>query len=241
MGKRPGHPFRFKIQCQKFQRSFILPQHSSSVLAALREADQVRILSRRGDVLPFASQVQCHADADKDALGFFPANVYKDAAESGKLLIAAICEGNAREYGGHLYFGGSFPHPRIFQLYVVRKFRKKGIGRKLVQHLVQALEANQYIGVSAVVADDLVESNATWERLGFKTTRQKPGGVSRGRLLNVRVRPLDTRTLFGDPDRLPTFETSLASQLSLAQPVYVIDLNVFFDVIQRRPRATAAG
>lgn len=218
-----------------------MTQHSSSVLAALREADQVRILVRIGDVVPFVPQVQSHADADKNALGFFPANVYRDAAESGKLLIAAVCEGDSQYYAGHLYFGGSFPNARIFQLYVVRKFRHKGIGRKLIQQLVQSLEANHYIGISAVVADDLIDSNAVWERLGFKITRQKRGGASRGRLLNVRVRPLDTRTLFGDPDRLPTAPASVAAQISVPPPVYVIDLNVFFDVIHGRLRAAEAG
>ena len=68
------------------------------------------------------------------------------------------------------------------------------------------------------------------------------GGAARNRTINVRVRQLNTPTLFGYPEGKPVSGLpTLARGKSGYTPVYAIDLNVFFDVVKRRPRAEHAS
>jgi ribosomal protein S18 acetylase RimI-like enzyme/predicted nucleic acid-binding protein len=190
------------------------------------------------DVLPFVETVQAWADENKNALGFLPAQVYLDAAREGKLWVAV--SGDKATYCGHILIGGRFPHIRIYQVSVVARFRNRGIGRSLIDAVISMAENKGFRSVSAKVADDL-EANSFWEKIGFSTVRRQRGGESKNRILHVRIRELNTRTLFGFP------EGELVSRLSIAGPeskgpaVYAVDLNVFFDVIRKRPRADDAG
>jgi len=148
--------------------------------------DLVVIKANPPDVAPFVETARRHADRERDALGFLPGGVYDDAAARGNLLIALIPRATSQEYAGHLLFGGTFPHARIFQVFVCQQFRNRGVARELIEYLVKLLEGYGYLSAAATVADDLV-ANGFWEKLGFLVARQKPGGVSRKRLLNVRI------------------------------------------------------
>jgi predicted nucleic acid-binding protein len=95
--------------------------------------------------------------------------------------------------------------------------------------------------ITARVAADL-PANAIWEKLGFAIARTQAGGAARNRTINVRVRQLNTPTLFGYPEGKPVSGLpTLGRGTSGYTPVYVIDLNVFFDVVKRRPRAEHAS
>lgn len=201
---------------------------------------KVEIKSGPSDTAEFVVAARSNADREREALGFFPAPVYDDAANRGDLLIALVATGGIKEYAGHVLFGGTFPHARIFQMLVSAKFRKLGIGTSLIAHLKQVLERSEYLSISARVAEDL-EINAFWDKVGFRLVRQTPGGATRNRTINVRIRELDSPTLFSPRQLVASTDLGLIGRIGTQQSVYVIDLNVFWDVAQRRPRAQSAS
>jgi GNAT superfamily N-acetyltransferase/predicted nucleic acid-binding protein len=192
------------------------------------------------DVAPFVETARSHADRERDALGFLPGAVYDDAAARGNLLIALIPRAASSEYAGHLLFGGTFPHARIFQVFVRQEFRNRGVARELIEYLVKLLERYGYLSAAATVADDLI-ANGFWEKLGFLVARQKPGGVSRRRLLNVRIKQLNSPNLFQPQFSSTVSDLGLTERLGTHAAVYAIDLNVFWDVVKRRPRSEYAA
>jgi predicted GNAT superfamily acetyltransferase len=124
---------------------------------------------------------------------------------------------------------------------VTANARKRGVARGLVDALVVFAEQHGYMDITARVAADLA-ANAVWEKMGFATVRTQPGGSVRNRTINVRMKQLNTPTLFGYPEGRPVSGLPmLARQTSGYTPVYAIDLNVFFDVVRRRPRAEYAA
>ncbi len=149
---------------------------------------EIRILTLSNEVTPFVSQVRQNADLEKDALGFLPAGVYDDAAKRDNLLVAVCGE----KFAGHLLFGGRFPHARIFQLFVAPDFRGSGIGGRLVGRLIEVMEGYSFLSISARVAADL-DANEFWNRMGFAIAGIKPGGPTRNRVINLRVKQLDRK------------------------------------------------
>jgi GNAT superfamily N-acetyltransferase/predicted nucleic acid-binding protein len=213
---------------------------SHSARRSLAKINPVVIKCAAPDVTPFVETARSHADRERDALGFLPAPVYDDAAGRGNLLVALITTDASMEYAGHLLFGGTFPHARIFQLFVSEQFRNRGIARQLIQFLINMLEQYGYLSTMATVAEDLI-ANGFWEKLGFFVARQKPGGVNRKRLLNIRIKQLNSPTLFHPQLSSIASDLGLVERLGTHTAVYAIDLNVFWDVVKRRPRSEYAA
>lgn len=204
----------------------------------------VEVLTRRREVEEFVDTVQTRADVERYALGFLPASAYAEAAAQEKLLVAVTEEGGRRHYAGHVMFGGAFPNGRIYQIYVEPAYRRKGVADKLIGAVVHRCEKEQFLSLKASVADDLEIANHFWERMGFPVALVKRGGISRGRLLNVRVRDLQVPSLLnllGDTPVQARNDLGLIANLSRRAPLYVIDLNVLFDVVKGRPRSQKAG
>lgn len=200
------------------------------------------IVSQPADVLKWVMDVCRAADREKDALGFLPAQVYGDAAEQGKLIVAKVKHAGSDTYAGHLLYGGVFPHARIFQVYVPPEFRLNNVARRLVEAVVRKMEEDQFLSVISQVAADL-DANKFWEKLQFETIRTKPAKTV-SRTINIRIRELDTPRLF--PPKRPTAQAaatdlSLLSRFSNLSPRYLIDLNVMYDVVKQRPKADEAG
>ena len=220
-------PYRAALRIRCRQRSFSLSKKS--------HVFEVRQDPR--DVASFVGTVRLHADRERDALGFLPSQAYEEAARKGTLFVAVdVTAGNL--YAGHILFGDTYPHARIYQTFVHPDARKFGVGRKLVESLVRFAETRQYLSVAAKVALEL-PANGFYESLGFETLRTKPGGSSRGRTINIRVRQLNTPALFGY--REPVSGVPLAEPIPTFTPVFSIDLNVFFDVAKRRARSELGG
>lgn len=196
---------------------------------------------RPEQVQSFIDEVRLTADLEREALGFLPAPAYESAARTGHLLVATQRRDGKQRLVGHLLFGGAFPHARVHQLHVVREARGFGIAKGLVNSLIRITEQHGYMDVTAKVAADL-PANAVWERLGFEIVRKQPGGSARNRTINVRVRQLNTPTLFGYPENSPVTGLPILDRgLRGYTPVYAIDLNVLFDVVKKRPRAEYAS
>ncbi|MGD1021126.1 MAG: GNAT family N-acetyltransferase [Verrucomicrobiia bacterium] len=196
------------------------------------------VLTGERAVTPYIERVQASADSEKYALGFIPASAYPQAAASGKLLVAVSESSTGRQFAGHILFGGTYPHVRVFQVYVAPQHRRKKVASLLVQYLIRDAEDKGYLSVSARVATDLVPANSFYEHEGFIVMGSKPGGSSRARTLNIRVRELDTPRLFESrPDSATLSFAGIPSAAFPAVPSYIIDVNVFLDLMKERVNA----
>lgn len=75
---------------------------------------------------------------------------------------------------GYLLFGGRYPTFKITQLFVDRKFRKNGIGSKMLSEFEAYAEKNNFLTISARVAADL-PANIFWEKSGYELLKQVKG------------------------------------------------------------------
>lgn len=180
------------------------------------------------EVAGYVTQVTSIADRNKGALGFLSASVYERMASKGQLWTIVNSE---EALQGYLMFGGSMPTLRILQIYVCESAVRKGVGRMLVNALVDHAKACHYHTIAARVASDLV-ANKFWDRMGFKIHRQVRGGETKKRIINIRGYSLESNDLFGD---LLSDQSELTpSGPILNRPVYAIDLNLLIDVIEAR-------
>lgn len=203
----------------------------------------LRILSEYRDVRPYLVELRKQADSDRGALGFLPPKAYEEAALQGKLLVAERHDKTGQSYAGHLFFGGVFPYARVFQLFVTKRARKRGIAAELVAELKRRLKLEGFVSVTAKVASDLEVANTFWERAGFVVARTQRGGKTRNRTINLRVLELSVPGLLSLMQPLPgptAADLQLPPNYSLRASPYVIDLNVMFDVVRRRARQSEA-
>ena len=203
-----------------------------------------KILLTPSQVASYVDRVIDLADANKRALGFLQKSVFREQANRGRLWIAV--SSNTDKCVGYLLFGGRYPTLRVFQLYVQKPYRKLGVGKKLLTSLVTWGEKYNYLTVLARVAADL-PSNRFWERVAFSLVRQEPGGKSAGRMINIRFRELDTPSLLNMMScKAPGPKVGIQHIRLHQRPIvgvqtYVLDLNIFFDIIKKRVhRAEAA-
>src|SRR5258708_5014475 len=137
------------------------------------------ILTLPTDTIPFAKTVSNAADSDRKALGFIAKSVYGEMCALGRVFVAVTTNaGGAREYVGHVMFGGASSELDIHQLHVSKSRRRSGVARALIDAVVEWAESRSYLGIAARVAMDLSDSNLTWERLGFRFVRRVAGGKS---------------------------------------------------------------
>ena len=202
-----------------------------------------RILKTPMEVETYIDQVCSLGDANRSALGFRPASAYTEAAMKGCLWVAVDQTNN--DLMGYLLFGGTYPHLRVFQINVLPEFRSCGLARRLIEELREHGEEDNYQTISARVATEL-EANRFWQSIGFRIIRQIPGGAKSGRTLNVYLFELDTPSLFREiqieasPQVEGVQQITYPSRPILKTPSYVIDLNVFFDVVGKRDTGEAA-
>ena len=187
-------------------------------------------------VLPYVPEVCQLADKHRVALGFLPKTVFREQASLGRLWISFDTQANA--LAGYLLFGGRYPNLKVTQLLVPQEYRQRGVAAMLVTSLKSFAEHHGYSTLSARVAKDL-PSNAFWAEQGLKVIRTVAGGKSSGRVINVRVWHVPGASLFWEP---PSSDEDVAFPRSpqLDNALYVLDLNVFFDVVRRRIDRDAA-
>lgn len=202
-----------------------------------------QILTTPGQVAAYVDRVIDLADANRQSFGFLQKSVFREQANRGRLWIAAS---QSNECLGYLLFGGRYPSLRVFQLFVKKTHRKVGVGRKLIGSLITWGEKFNYLTISARVAADL-HANTFWETVGFSLVRQENGGKSSGRMINIRARELNTPSLFnmisGETlgSKVGIEHVHLYNRPIVGVQTYVLDLNIFFDIIKKRVhRAEAA-
>ena len=199
----------------------------------------VSLLSSRQEVEGYLDQVRQAADTEKDAFGFLPRSAYAEFAYQGRMVIAI--NSASKDLLGYVLYGGAMPQGRVFQTWTHPSGRGKGVGRLLINEVVSRLETQSYLSIKADVADDLEQANRFYGRLGFDVIRTRPGRTP-GRTINVRVRELATPSLLEMAISEDELGTCLPVEIAATSkaPLYVIDLNVLFDVTKQRARATSA-
>ena len=191
--------------------------------------------------MSYIAQVRSLADRNRDALGFLPKSAYTEAAIKGSLWVAI--DGNTGKFRGYLLFGGVHPQLKVFQICIHPDYRASGTAQRLIESLKKYGEDNDYQTISAKVASEL-EANRFWQNSDFHIIRQIPGRT-RGRTINVYIFELDVPSLLHTGR---SRDSSTKSSPLLWQPIrplletpsYVIDLNVFFDVVKSRDDGEAA-
>ncbi len=104
----------------------------------------------------------------------------------------------------------------------------------LLTRLEEYGESLEYMSVLARVAAEL-PANSFWQRMGYTVLRQLSGGGTKPRTINLRGKQLRVRSLFSDatlpqrPSTIAFVERPLVSEL-----IYVLDLNVVYDIIKNR-------
>jgi GNAT superfamily N-acetyltransferase len=206
-----------------------------------------RFLIRRDpiEVVPFLDSIRSQADGERKALGFLAESAYVESARQRKLVLLIAQDGENISYVGHLLFGGIFPILRVRQIVIAPKYRRSQHATTLLRALVAQGEREGYLNIVANVATDLSAANAFYESNGFLSSRLKAGGISRNRIINVRILQLDTPSLIsymvGGPRPKIELTQSRRRSHSSDVPIYAIDLNVFFDAIKDRARSRDAG
>lgn len=197
-----------------------------------------RIVTKPVLISGLVAEIRAAADSDKEALGFLPKVAYEQAAHKGELTVALNDGAQGPTYAGHIWVSGTFPHARVVQLFVAPSFRGQKLSTRLLRAAIQSAEAFGFLTIVANVAADL-PANQVYEHHGFVVVRTKPGGQARNRQIHVRARELSTPTLF---NYRPTSSVAVsdASAAPGVQPLYLLDLNVFFDATRKR-RATPAA
>lgn len=197
----------------------------------------ISVKQQRDELARWIQRVREHADAERRSLGFLPEQVYEEAALQEKIFVAVARPQGEEKYAGHLLFGGSFPHLKVFQIYVAPDFRGRGVGTLLIDNLVRYGESLGYLSILARVAADLTAANQFWQRNGFVAARRVRGGTSTGRVIVVRVRELRTPTLFSVLENAESKDLRLEARLSQTHPTYALDLNVILDLTRQRANA----
>lgn len=196
----------------------------------------IELLLKRQDVLPYVKQVVEAAESDRGALGWFPFKVYQEAAVSERLIVAIAGEADDVRYAGHLLFATTFPRGYVMQIHVNSAHRRHGTAKRMLDALKDQLTALNYISIGARVAEDLRASQEFWQRQDFYAHGTAPGGKTRGRTLVLRSHELPTQQLFATSRLSHRDPLGLEVDPSTATKLYLLDLNVMFDLGPRRAR-----
>jgi GNAT superfamily N-acetyltransferase len=197
-------------------------------------------------LLQHLDAIRTLADSNKEALGFLPEAAYHDAIMQRR-IIAMLARGNGSSHlAGFILFSGVFPNARIQAVAVRPDHRRGGVASALVRALVSYLESRGYIAVTAAVASNLAAAQAFYESRGFVARRVRDGGQARQRTIVLRSRELDTAnffTLMAPPavSGQGTANLGLRPRSAFEAPLYVIDLNVLFDLTKQRARSAIAN
>ncbi|MHC1781242.1 MAG: GNAT family N-acetyltransferase [Anaerolineaceae bacterium] len=119
---------------------------------------------------PFLGQVINLGDSNNETLGFFPHDAFIEAARKGNIIIAI---NNGSCVGYLLYRIVKTKHRvSITHLCINENYRKSGIGRRLINHLINTTK--EWRGISLYCRRDY-ESNQFWSHIGFKYYGEKVG------------------------------------------------------------------
>lgn len=176
------------------------------------------------------------SDSNRESLGFLPRSVFGEFSRRNRLLILLARTAGASDYAGHLLFDTHFPRAHVRQIFVKELYRGSGAAAMMLAKLRGSLAADCFISIYARVAEDLGDANRFWERQRFYVQRVEKGGASRNRRIVVRSHELDSPQLFSGSGLSEHNPLGLVEPQADAVPMYLLDMNVLFDVQPRRLR-----
>ena len=208
---------------------------------ASRQEVRTLIFETASEVAPFIEEAVEAANLERLALGFFPVSLFKEQARKGNLFVAVtVSEGPKLIYAGHLMFDARRARASVLQLHVIPELQGHGIAQRLIERLKAHLEELGFISIHARVAEDLKQANSFWERNGFYVQSIAPGGKTRDRTILIRSHELTSPQLFERSGITGQNPFGLDISHRIERPIYLLDLNVLFDLGPRRPRRDAA-
>lgn len=189
----------------------------------------------------FLDEVQKYADEHRNSLGFFARSVYEEFARRNLLYVLVEKFPGGQYYAGHLLFDLTYPRAKIVQMFTMPKLRRNGLATKLLSHLQTSLIKDGFTSIYARVAEDLVDANVFWNRQQFYVQRIVDGGSARKRKILVRCHELASPQLFPLSGINAHNPLGLATSSSSEIPLFLLDLNVLFDLSPRRSRHEEAA
>jgi GNAT superfamily N-acetyltransferase len=202
----------------------------------INKLDRFSVLKSYLQVAPFVEQVVIAADQNKNALGFFAASVFQEFARSEQLYVVTETNREKTTYAGHLMFKCSRSKASVLQMFVDPSCRRYGVAKMLLDGLKSHLTEHGFISISARVAEDLTEANAFWGKQDFYVQRVVLGGTARKRTILVRCHELASPQLFVSSGLSSTNPLGLDVTINPDLPLFLVDLNVLFDLGPRRLR-----
>jgi GNAT superfamily N-acetyltransferase len=201
-------------------------------------AERFEVLEGFSATKPWLDEVCSASDAHRNEFGFLARGVFEQFARRDDLYVLLAQTPTGPQYAGHLLFDRHFPRAHVRQMFILESFRRHGAASQLLNHLRQSLTLSCFISIYARVAEDLATANVFWQRQHFYVQRSEKGGASRNRQILIRCHELDSPQLFpasglNDHNPLGLLEPA-ANEL----PMYLLDMNVLFDVQPRRLRRT---
>jgi len=126
-------------------------------------------------------------------------------------------------------------------MFVLPDYRRRGLATSLINYLRASLIQDSFTSVYARVAEDLSDANAFWDCQQFYVQRVETGGTSRSRQILVRCNELASPQLFPASGIDAHNPLGLAIRSSNDIPLFLLDLNVLFDLAPRRLRRDDAA
>lgn len=176
------------------------------------------------------------SDAHRNELGFLARSVFEQFARRDGLYVLLAVTPTGPQYAGHLLFDRRFPRAHVRQMFTLETYRRRGAASQMLDHLRHSLTQSCFISIYARVAEDLATANAFWHRQRFYVQRSEKGGASRNRQILVRSHELDSPQLFATSGLNDHNPLGLLESAANELPMYLLDMNVLFDVQPRRLR-----
>lgn len=193
-------------------------------------ANSFHILSRFDETRPYVDHVRRAADAHREAFGFLPGKIYDEFARRECLYVMVVDTSDGLKYVGHLMFSQSYPTAKIIQMFTEADFRRSGLATVLLNRFKSDMTGVGFTSIYASVAEDLVASNAFWERQQFFVQSIKRGGESRKRVILHRCHELDSPQLFPRSGLSKNNPLGLQPLTAGSDLLFLLDLNVVFDL-----------
>lgn len=201
---------------------------------------QFVVLEKFSETEKWLVDIARESDAHRTEFGFVPHAVFREHALREGLYVLVKRSDSGDEYVGHLLFNAKHPRAKVLQILALPSSRGEGVASRLVGHLKAVLAGHGFSSIYARVAEDLVASNAFWERQGFYVQSVVPGGKTTGRKILVRCFQVDTPQLFGVAELNSSNPLGLLPSPSSDLPLFLLDMNVLFDLQPRRLRRDSA-
>ncbi len=196
------------------------------------------VLDRFRDTERWLDDVRRASDTHRNELGFLPQSVFKEFARKDGLFVLVAKEGDGPHYAGHLLFDRHFPRAHIRHMFTSANYRRRGAASLLLEHLRQSLTQSSFISIYARVAEDLQIANKFWDQQRFYIQRSERGGASRKRQILVRCLELESPQLIPPSGLDEHNPLGLVTPAADDLPMFLLDMNVLFDVNPRRLRRT---